>query len=253
MNSMLLEAGFVSAFFVMLSLFLARMALVAGGAQLWLARSPWAAAHRIVKRAEGAISWKRDFLPALRTILLDSAVTALFLSTGWLVALRGQSLLSVALTFLGFFVWFEVFFYYQHRLFHTKALYWMHADHHDRKATNPFTSLAFSVTERLVILMGSIGAGAILSHWIPISIDGMGLYFLFNYVMNVYGHLNVEVIPPRIVNTFFGRVANTTTYHALHHEKYRGHYGLFTQVLDRVHGTKFADYEVRQERAFLGG
>jgi sterol desaturase/sphingolipid hydroxylase (fatty acid hydroxylase superfamily) len=74
------------------------------------------------------------------------------------------------------------------------------------------------------------------------SMQGYFAYFLLNYILNIYGHLNVEFVPPGFLNTIPGKIINTTTYHALHHARYRGHYGLFTQVLDRAHGTWFPDY-----------
>jgi lathosterol oxidase len=250
MNAWIVEIGFLGAFAVMLAMFLVRATLVAGGAQLWLTRSAWAKARQIAHRAEAAINLRQDFWPALRTMLLDAVITALFLAAGWLKAIPEPTHLQVWSTFFVLFLWLEIYFYYSHRLMHTRALFWIHAEHHSRKATNPFTSLAFSSTERMILLLGSLGIPALFSQWQPLPLQGLGLYFLFNYVMNVYGHLNVEVIPPSHLNHWLGRVANTTTYHALHHEQYRGHFGLFTQVLDRFHGTRFAEYEARQAQAY---
>lgn len=41
-----------------------------------------------------------------------------------------------------------------------------------------------------------------------------------------------------------GKIINTPTYHALHHARYKGHYGLFTPYLDMMFGTYFKDYEI---------
>jgi hypothetical protein len=38
----------------------------------------------------------------------------------------------------------------------------------------------------------------------------------------------------------------------MHHARYNGHFGLFTQVLDRVCHTVWRDYEKVQERAAHG-
>jgi lathosterol oxidase len=132
---------------------------------------------------------------------------------------------------------------------HLPKFYWMHKHHHHSRATNPWTSLSFSVMERFVLYGGVILIPGIVSQFVPLSFDGYFLYFLANYILNVYGHLNVETVKPRFVNTWLGRFMNTTTYHALHHARYKGHYGLFTQTLDRWHDTRFADYEAVQKAA----
>ena len=67
--------------------------------------------------------------------------------------------------------------------------------------------------------------------------------------MNVLGHSNLEVFPARFTQSPWGRWLITPTYHALHHARYRGHYGLFTQCLDRAFETVWPDYERVQQRA----
>ena len=46
-----------------------------------------------------------------------------------------------------------------------------------------------------------------------------------------------------------GKILNTTTNHAMHHEKMRGNYGLYFNVWDRLMGTNHAEYEERFDRA----
>ncbi len=81
---------------------------------------------------------------------------------------------------------------------------------------------------------------------------GLALYGLANYALNVLGHSNVEVFPGWFARSRLGRWLVTPTYHALHHARYRGHYGLFTSVLDRCFGSVYADYEMVQQRASAG-
>jgi sterol desaturase/sphingolipid hydroxylase (fatty acid hydroxylase superfamily) len=83
----------------------------------------------------------------------------------------------------------------------------------------------------------------------PIALRGLGLYLLFTYVLNVFGHTNVEALPASLPRTWAGRLIVSGSFHALHHARLQGHYGLFTQVLDRLCGTYFEDYPHVHARA----
>lgn len=148
------------------------------------------------------------------------------------------ALLSYAWMFVGFEVWF----YVSHRLLHSKALYRFHAQHHVAQVTDPLTSLSFSLVERLVLMGGGLGLVLAAMEFMPITQAGLMAYILTNYVLNVVGHGNTEWLPQRFVSSWLGRLFFTPTFHALHHARYQGHYGLFTVVLDRWFGTAFQDY-----------
>ena len=49
-----------------------------------------------------------------------------------------------------------------------------------------------------------------------------------------------------------GHVFIAVSFHAMHHARRCGHYGLFTRVLDRALGTEHADYDAVQTRAATG-
>lgn len=229
--------------FELFAIFLARASVIAGLSTAWIKISSWAEAHRIIAPAQPAPSLWHDVIDGIGILAIDSLVTVIGFQTGWLNITVHSSLLSIALTFAGLFVWLEIFFYYSHRLLHTPRLFWIHRRHHELRATNPWTSLSFSVKERLVLLFGSVVIPGLVSQFVPLSIEGFLGYFLFNYIFNVFGHLNVEVVPHGFVKTRLGRVFFTPTFHALHHARGRGHFGLFTQTLDRWHKTQFKDYE----------
>src|SRR5438067_13240674 len=44
-------------------------------------------------------------------------------------------------TFLIVFVWTEIWHYFSHRAMHTKALLFIHREHHKSKVTNPLSSI----------------------------------------------------------------------------------------------------------------
>lgn len=225
-----------------------RTAFVAGGAAWLLERFGPARARKIFRIPLPASQTLVELRAAVIILIVDALFAAgmirfdLFRHTeGWDVG-----------TFALIFGWFEIWFYASHRLLHARGLYAIHAQHHTARVTTPLTSLSFSIAERLILLVGGIGVPAALSHAIPLSFHAYVAYFTVNYVLNVYGHLNVELVPPRFARCPLTGVLNTTTYHALHHARYRGHYGLFTPCLDRWFGTRFSDYERVHERAFDG-
>jgi sterol desaturase/sphingolipid hydroxylase (fatty acid hydroxylase superfamily) len=160
----------------------------------------------------------------------------------------GDSLLTLAVTF----AWFEIWFYATHRLLHTRRLYFLHAQHHVAHVTDPLTSLSFGLIERSILGLGSLAGGWVFAHCMPFTYAGMGMYFSLNYALNVWGHLNVEMVPTRFREGWLGKVFITTTFHAMHHARYGGHYGLFTVLLDRSLGTAWDDYPAVHARAFNG-
>ncbi|CAM3299569.1 sterol desaturase family protein [Corallococcus soli] len=78
---------------------------------------------------------------------------------------------------------------------------------------------------------------------------GFLAYMLTNYALNAVGHGNTEWLPKRFVTSWVGRVFFTPTFHAMHHARYQGHYGLYTVLLDRWFGTTFEDYPQVHARA----
>lgn len=229
-------------FFLIIAVFLVRAFFVAGGAIAWTQFSKRAFRQRIVKEK---VSWKKicqDFLQGLKVLLFDAMIVTLAIVSGLLNPRDHSSFWAHTLTFILFFMWMEIYFYYSHRALHHPRLFWIHRHHHLGRVTNPLTSLSFSVLERTVLLFGAVLLPGLFSQVMAIPVESYFLYFTVNYLLNVYAHLNVETLPTSLVNSRIGEFINTTTFHALHHLRYTGHYGLFTRTMDRLHQTEFKDY-----------
>lgn len=216
-----------------------------------LGRTRLAERWRVYRRALAPGQLRSEARAAVGVVLCDA-----LLITAFRAAYESQMVpfsVGVALaTYAWMFVGFEVWFYVTHRLLHTRALYRLHAQHHVAQVTDPLTSLSFSMVERLVLMGGGFGLVILAMQVMPVTLVGIMAYVLTNYALNVFGHGNTEWLPERFVRSWAGRLFFTPTFHALHHARYQGHYGLFTPVLDRWLGTCFEDYEQVHARARAG-
>ncbi|MDY7232514.1 sterol desaturase family protein [Hyalangium rubrum] len=228
---------------------LVKLAILGGGGLL--ANTRVAERWRVYRRALADGQLRSEAWAAVGVVLFDAVLVGVF---RYFAAhrLAPFSVPVALLSFAWMFVGFEVWFYVTHRLLHTRVLYRFHAQHHVAQVTDPLTSLSFSLLERLVLLGGSFGLVLLAMEVMPMTQAGLMGYILTNYVLNVVGHSNTEWLPKRFVSSWAGRLFFTPTFHALHHARYQGHYGLFTVVLDRWFGTAFTDYPHVHARAREG-
>ncbi|MFB1479257.1 sterol desaturase family protein [Corallococcus sp. RDP092CA] len=226
-----------------------KLSMVAAGWLVW--RTRLAERFRVYRRALAQGQLRREALAAVGVVATDAVLIAAFRAfTGPLYA--PFSLATALWSYAWMFVGFEVWFYVTHRLLHLPRFYRFHAQHHVAQVTEPLTALSFSVAERLVLMGGGLGLHFAAMHLFPGTQAGVLAYMLTNYVLNAFGHGNTEWLPKRFVASWVGRVFFTPTFHALHHARYQGHYGLYTVVLDRWFGTAFPDYPLVHARAREG-
>jgi sterol desaturase/sphingolipid hydroxylase (fatty acid hydroxylase superfamily) len=72
-------------------------------------------------------------------------------------------------------------------------------------------------------------------------------FFVFSLVYNVYGHLGFEIYPKGFNKNWFGKWMNTSVSHNLHHQYFKGNYGLYFTIWDRLMGTLRPDYDAAFE------
>ena len=252
MTSYILKQAWPLQIAVIFAIVFTRALVLAGGTSAWIHFSKWAQGRQIMRGMSGSVLWC-SIADAAKVLLIDAIFTVFLLKIGLFHFETAPSFVFSFSVFAVMFVWVEVYFYYSHRLFHHPKLFWIHRLHHvgaggGAPSLSPWTSLSFSVLERLVLLMGALLLPALISRFVPLPAEAVVGYFFLNYVLNVYAHLNVETLPNSFVYTGAGKVINTTTYHTMHHMRYRGHFGLFTSTMDRLHGTKFGDYETEHKK-----
>ena len=189
--------------------------------------------------------------PQVRRELKNSIHTPMhalvLLGAFWMGAFEARGWLSIIGTLLLTVIWAEIFHYFSHRAFHWKALHWIHAEHHKSRLSSPFTALSFSFTEKLIFDVGIVGALMLFDLFIPLNFFGVAGWFFIYLMVNSYGHANYEIRSPAFMN-WQGKFITSTVYHALHHSRYTGNYGLATRFIDQWLGTEWPDSEAVFER-----
>ena len=133
----------------------------------------------------------------------------------------------------------DTYFYWLHRLLHHKSMYkYTHQVHHQSINPSPWTSYSFHIIE--AIAEGLVLVVIVLI--IPMSQLGMLLFTVSAFIINVYGHLGYEITPKWFRFTWLFEIFNTSVHHNMHHSKFKGNYGLYFRVWDRLMKTEHPDY-----------
>lgn len=142
-------------------------------------------------------------------------------------------------------IWHDTYFYWTHRLLHTRwFMRRVHFVHHRSRHPSPFAAYAFHPVEALV--NGLVALLALLV--VPLNGYVLVAFGVQEMIRAAYSHATVETMPrgfPR--HWFWGRFV-TTTHHHLHHETAHGNYALWFTWWDRWCATERADYLERFDR-----
>lgn len=145
----------------------------------------------------------------------------------------------------------DTYFYWMHRTVHHPKLFKkIHLVHHKSVNPSPWASYSFHIYEGVLEAM----IAPLILVLIPMHPIALILFALFSFAINVYGHLGFEIAPKWFRHSLFFEIINTSTHHNIHHAKFKGNYGLYFRVWDRIMGTEHPDYvkeyDVIQERRF---
>lgn len=213
--------------------------------------------NKIQSRLAGRTDFLREMLhSSISSIML--AITSIIALSGWLrpytfiyTDLNAYPIWWIPVSLVLTLVVHDTYFYWMHRTLHHKKLFRItHLVHHQSTNPSPWTSYSFHFLEAL-----AEGAVVIVLVFVmPLHPLTIGLFALSSFVINVYGHLGYEIMPKGFRHTFLFEIINTSTYHNLHHQKFKGNYGLYLRVWDRLMGTEHPDYvknyDLLQEKRF---
>lgn len=138
------------------------------------------------------------------------------------------------------FMMHDFYFYIMHRIMHHPALFkYIHLVHHKSTNPSPWAAYAFHPLEAII----EQGIVIIFYFTLPIHITHLAIFFLFSIIYNVYGHLGYELYPKGFNRTKIGKWINTSINHNQHHQYFKGNYGLYTLIWDRLFDTIRKDYD----------
>jgi sterol desaturase/sphingolipid hydroxylase (fatty acid hydroxylase superfamily) len=186
---------------------------------------------------------RHELLGNLVFIAVTSACFIVALGTG-VTRFAAASFAANFATFGALMLGFQVYYYGFHRLLHTRRWLRFHRWHHVSRVTTPLSAQSLSAVETLGWAVGYVLLPVLVSRWLPISLPGWAAYMFVNMLGNITGHANVELMPhiPRVAS--FAWWANPSIFHALHHARWKGHFGFQSAGMDRLFGSEFADWPV---------
>lgn len=134
----------------------------------------------------------------------------------------------------------DTYFYWMHRLIHHKSVYkYVHRVHHLSTNPSPWAAMAFHPLEAVL----EAGIIVLVAFLFPVHPLAIGIFLLFMMIYNVYGHLGYELYPKGFAKSLVGRWINTSVNHNMHHQYFKGNYGLYFLFWDRWLGTLHPDYD----------
>jgi sterol desaturase/sphingolipid hydroxylase (fatty acid hydroxylase superfamily) len=175
-----------------------------------------------------------------------------FLSDGGYIAINPEPAAwwVVALEFAAYFVVFDTWFYWGHRLMHVEPFYkWVHKTHHKSTATNPLTSTSVNPIEAFVngsavpVFMCAVTWLSQVTAISPIHAATSVLIAPFSAIMGFYVHLGYEFLPSWWNRTWLTKWFVSATFHDQHHRYFIGNFGGYSTVWDRLCGTMRKSFE----------
>ncbi|MFM5914940.1 MAG: sterol desaturase family protein [Chakrabartia godavariana] len=147
---------------------------------------------------------------------------------------NAYALWVLPLSVLAFLALHDTWFYWTHRWMHRPRLFRIaHAVHHESRPPTAWAAMSFHPWEAVT---GAVVIPALV-FLIPIHVAALGTVLAIMTIMGVGNHMGWEMFPRWLVHGPAGKWLITATHHQKHHEAYRGNYGLYFRVWDRLCGT----------------
>ena len=134
----------------------------------------------------------------------------------------------------------DTWFYWTHRAMHWKPVFkYVHLVHH--KSTDPTPWAAFSFHPLEAIVQGSYFPILVLV--LPVHPVAVFSWVLYQFALNVGGHLGFELFPKGFTKSKLTFWHNTATHHNMHHKYFSCNYSLYFNIWDRLMGTNHPQYD----------
>ena len=205
-------------------------------------RTPWRIFKIQARTATGA-DYRRELLASLRSVLVYAVM---FTPVLWAIShgygpqrMHGASAVVIAFVVVVLLLGHDTWFYWTHRLLHTRRLYRWHRTHHRSITPTPFAAYAFDARESFIQAL-------YFAIWQMVIPTPNGAFFIalgISILRNAWGHLGIELHPRGYADHWFWGNFTTTTHHDLHHSGgFGSNYGLYFTWWDRICGTEHPRY-----------
>ena len=133
-----------------------------------------------------------------------------------------------------YFIGFDTYFYWLHRLMHIDPIYtWVHKVHHRSISPNLLTTLSVNPLESFI----NGGFVPLFTALLTVHSSTMALIGPTNIIMGLYVHSGFELFPRWWNKSWLTKWFITATFHDQHHRYFKGNYGGYTTIWDRICGT----------------
>ena len=133
------------------------------------------------------------------------------------------------------FIIYDFYFYVTHRIMHHKKLFNLfHITHHKSKVISPLTALSMDVLEAII----NQSALVLLFFLFPIHTTHVYIWVIVTISYTIYLHSGVELFSNKFLETKIGKLINTTKTHSEHNLKFKGNYGYYTLIWDKLFKTQ---------------
>ena len=199
--------------------------------------------------------YKREILYSVITIIIFSAIPVFFLTnsstkpyTTLYTEISEQGWWYFFILFPIMFLIHDTYFYWFHRLMHHPKLFKLfHLVHHKSTNPSPWTAYSFHPLEAVI----ESGIFVVFIFAFPVHPIHLFIFFLLMFIYNVYGHLGYELYPKNFNKNWLGKWINTSVAHNMHHQYFKGNYGLYFMFWDRWMNTVREDYDTKYEKSTL--
>ena len=196
--------------------------------------------RRIQKNRSGDERAGLEIRKSLTALLMTSICVSFGLfaqARGWTMAALEFSWPSALLMWLISVVIFDAWFYFGHRLMHTKALYRWHNLHHRSVAPTTWSNDSSTMLDTLVMH----SYYAIAPFILPIPPIALIAHRLYDQINGMVGHSGFEYFASP--TTRWPSPLVCVTFHDQHHSSFRFNYGNFSSIWDRLMGTLHPEYD----------
>ena len=194
--------------------------------------------------------YQREIFYSIGTMLIFAIVPLLILNTAFIKFTRfygyihEHSILWFWMAFPIMFIIHDTYFYWTHRLMHDPRLFpYFHLVHHKSINPSPWAAYSFHPLEAIV----ESGVFLLLLMILPLTKIHLLAFFSVMMLYNVYGHLGWELYPKKFSTNKVGKWLNTSVNHNLHHQYFKGNYGLYFLWWDRWMHTIREDYDIKYD------